>query len=248
MKQLLFMGDSLTAGNLGSSYLALLGEYPEFQDCTLLNEGEDGYTIEGIRTKMESLPESRSLPDVLILEGGANDLLLPFMQSAGNAWDPFIRKLKRHGSVPLETEELFREGFGKLLSSAFDRGIKRVVTCTIPCLGEDLSSPLNRKREVYNRVIRDVTAEYQKALFSCDCADPALAFEKMLNPFQPGSDYLFRTPADLQTDAERIHREGEESLCLERNLRLTIDGAHPNRSGAAAVAGVFREILIPVLS
>jgi len=243
MNTFLFLGDSLTAGNLGTSYLEILQNYPEMKNETFINEGEDGITIEGIRIKMESILNTGNLPDVLIIEGGANDLLLPHMKSTGHAWDPFIRKLKRHGSVPMESEESFRQGMTRVLSSAFDRGIQRVLTCTIPCLGENLSSPLNRQREKYNQIIRRVTEEFRESLYECSCADAALLFEKELKQHQPGSDHLFRTPEELVGDAKQIQERGEEILCTRRKLRLTIDGAHLNRTGAACVARIFREAL-----
>jgi len=243
MKTILFMGDSLTAGKLGASYLEVLQNDPEMRNRTFINAGEDGYTIEGIRIRMESILDSGNLPDVLVVEGGANDLLLPFMRSSGHEWDPFIRKLKRHGSIPLESEEAFREGMKRILSAAFDRGIKNVLTCTIPCLGENLSTPLNRKRERYNRIIRTVTGEFQESLYECSCVDAALPFEAELEQFQPGSDHLFKTPEELMKDAGRILKEGEDRICSERGLRLTIDGTHLNRTGAQMLAEVFRKAL-----
>ena len=243
MKTILFMGDSLTAGKLGASYLEVLQNDPEMKNVTIINGGEDGYTIEGIRVRMESLLDSGNQPDVLVVEGGANDLLLPYMKSSGHAWDPFIRKLKRHGSIPLESEVEFKKGMTRILSAAFDRGIRRVLTCTIPCLGENLSTPLNRKRENYNRIIRTVTGEFQVSLYECSCAEAAHRFEAELGRFQPGSDHLFRTPEELMSDARRIAEVGEDRVCSERGLRLTIDGAHLNRTGARMLAEVFRQAL-----
>jgi len=237
------MGDSLTAGKLGTSYLEILQKGREMENINFINSGEDGYTIEGIRIRMEHLLDSGNLPDILVVEGGANDLLLPYMKSSGIAWDPFIRKLNRHGSIPLESEEDFRDGMKRILSAAFDRGVRKVLTCTIPCLGENLSTPLNRKRESFNRIIRSVTDGFREARYDCSCVDSARFFEEELGLYQPGSDHLFGTPEELMRDAERIRDKGEETICSERGLRLTIDGAHLNLAGARLMAELFRQAL-----
>jgi lysophospholipase L1-like esterase len=241
MSKFLFMGDSLTAGNLGFSFLKLLQDSSVLMEHTLMNGGEDGYTLEGLRLKLEAFLTRNKLPDVLILEGGANDVLLPRMQSQGPEWDPFIRKLKRHGSVPAGDKASFRNTLRTILSAAFDSMIPRVMICTIPCLGEDLSSGLNLKREEYNNIIREACLEYEQALFDCSCIDLAQRFEETLLPFQPGSPYLFKDPEALQHDALRILSEGENTLCSERKLQLTIDGAHLNSKGAELMARCFLE-------
>ncbi len=235
MKSIVFLGDSLTAGNLGSSYFRILKESDELADAELINLGEDGFTMAGLLAKLESFLETEEAPDLLVLEGGANDILLPHMQSQGKAWDPFIRKLLRHGSRPAESEEEFRATVSALLDLAETRRIPGVLICTIPFITEDLSSPLNRKRIRYNSIMKDLTDRRNGAM-KIVCLD----MEGELAPLLGGSPYLFRTPMELQDDAALIMEMGENEVCRQRNLTLTIDGAHPNRRGAELIA---REML-----
>ncbi|MDC7231835.1 MAG: SGNH/GDSL hydrolase family protein [Spirochaetales bacterium] len=255
-KEILFLGDSLTAGTIGSSYFKLLTQNKILEEYSLINLGENGFTIAGLRVKLEHYLQSNKAPSILVIEGGANDLLLPHMQNQGLHWDPFIRKLRRHGSVPAASVSAFRTQLNLLLGSAMDGGIPVVLLCTIPFLGEDLTSGLNRKREAYNAVIRTACRESDSALFKCVIADLAAGAEKILSenvleqksdsdscgPEAPGS-WLFKAPADFERDALRIRETGEETLCRERGLRLSIDGAHPNRQGAALMASVLLKTL-----
>ncbi|MBF9015295.1 MULTISPECIES: GDSL-type esterase/lipase family protein [unclassified Oceanispirochaeta] len=237
MKNIMFLGDSLTAGNLGASYLKLLEKEESLKGHKLINAGEDGFTMAGLQLKLEKYLEENNTPDTLVLEGGANDLLLPHMQKAGTAWNPFIRKLSRHGSIPASSSLEFRAHCSAVLSTALDGGIAQVFVCTITCLGEDLSSELNRQREEYNRILRDLCLEYTNIFFSCICLDASAEIEPILSESSAG--WLFRSPEDLQSDALTIMERGEEILCRERGLLLTIDGAHLNQRGAEILSMFF---------
>lgn len=224
--KILCLGDSLTAGTLGISWLEILRERPALQGWELINAGENGFTMAGLESRLTGYLEREDAPDILILEGGANDILLPHMQSAGRAWDPFIRRLLRHGSPPAASLSDFQNTLARIGETAERAGIGKTISCTIPCLGENLDSPLNRRREEYNRIIKRNSSLV---------ADTAPAFEDILRSLSPSS-YLFETPEQLQEDALTLSSRGEEELCAKRGLRLTIDGAHLNSRGARIFA------------
>lgn len=230
MKNIMFLGDSLTAGTIGSSWFELLQGEALFKEFNLINAGENGFTMAGLHMKLKEHLKTNPPPHVLVIEGGANDILLPHMQGADHSWNPFIRKLLRHGSAPASSARAFRKISSELLSNAVDSGISQIFMCTIPCLGEDLESDLNHRRGEYNRIIREVCSELSQNGYSCTCLETALEVEAILG--KTGSRWLFRTPDDLQNDALYIAENGEDALCRERKLQLTIDGAHLNRRGA----------------
>ena len=225
--KVLCLGDSLTAGNLGVSWLEIFKAEHRASNFELINAGEDGYTMAGLESRLNSFLEKGEIPDILILEGGANDILLPHMQSIGKSWDPFIRKLLRHGSRPASSLIEFEQTLKEIITLAGNAGISRICCCTIPCLGEDPGSPLNLRREEYNGIIRNVSP--------C-LADTALAFETVLKSHSASSPYLFKTPDDLYKDSLVLQKFGESELCGKRKLHLTIDGAHLNRRGAQLFA------------
>lgn len=241
VKNIMFLGDSLTAGNIGASYLDLLRAEEDLAMFNLINAGEDGFTMAGLQLKLESYLKANNAPETLVLEAGANDLLLPYMQISGNTWDPFIRKLKRHGSTPSSSAHEFRRMSSTVLSTALDAGIAQVYVCTIPCLGENLDTDLNKHREEYNEILRELCHEYSNNLFNCICLDTALEVEPILadSYSTSPSDWLFSNPEELQNDAQIIKEMGEETLCRERKLVLTIDGAHLNKRGAQVLSSLI---------
>lgn len=241
MKNIMFLGDSLTAGNIGASYLEVLKAEENLAMCNLINAGENGFTMAGLQLKLESYLKENNTPEALVLEAGANDLLLPHMQKSGSAWDPFIRKLKRHGSTPASSARDFRRVCSAVLSTALDGGITQVYVCTIPCLGEDLNTELNKQREEYNGILRDLCLEYSNDLFNCICLDAALEVETILAGSR--SDWLFSSPEELHHDAQFIIENGEDILCQERKLLLTIDGAHLNKRGARVFSSLIMKYL-----
>jgi lysophospholipase L1-like esterase len=241
MKNIMFLGDSLTAGNIGASYLEVLKAEKKLTMFNLINAGENGFTMAGLQLKLESYLKENNAPETLVLEAGANDLLLPHMQKSGSAWNPFLRKLKRHGSTPASSACYFRRLSSAILSTALDGGITQVYVCTIPCLGENLDTELNKHREEYNEILRDLCLEYSNDLFNCICLDAALEVETILAGSR--SNWLFSSPEELQHDAQIIKEKGEEILCRERNLLLTIDGAHLNQRGARVLSSLIIKYL-----
>ncbi len=235
MSVVLCLGDSLTAGSLGFSWLRALESRAEMSLFELINAGENGFTMEGLENRLKEFLEKETTPGILILEGGANDLLLPHMQSSGKSWDPFIRKLFRSGSPPAASAADFELCLKRIIRTAEAAGIRKTISCTIPCLGENLDSPLNRRREAYNRIIRGNSAL---------CADTASLFEDILRARRNHSSHLFQSPEELERDALFIQREGMEELSRERGLHLTIDGAHLNERGASLFADEVERNLI----
>ena len=233
MKTVLAMGDSLVAGNIGESFLEHSREIRRFR---LINQGQDGEPVKGILRNLENYLKSNPSPDVLILDGGGNDLLIPYMtEHHPGEWSPFFRKLSRHGSTPAGDIEEFRTDFRKILKRTEEAGINHLVLMTIPNLSENLTHPLNEQRKILNRAIRNLPDETGKGL-TVHLADLGRRTESALLPYQPGSDWLFSSPADL---ASVITEETSRS----RGLRFTTDGVHLNKRGAALLAKELDRVL-----
>ena len=231
------MGDSLIAGHFGAS---LMAHCPSLGLLKLENHAQDGEPLKGVLRHMRTQLESRPAPDILLIEGGANDLLFPYMtEKHFEAWGPFFRKLARHGSIPVKDAEEFRSELKAGLSDAYAAGVKKIIVMTIPCVTENLDNPLNRQREVLNRMIRSVLQE-EKREFPPLLCDLGSLFEKALAPLQPGPDWLFSTPADMAAP-------WTEETVRERRLSLTIDGAHLNTRGAQLAAKELDRVLEALL-
>ena len=233
----LLIGNSLTAGNLGIPYSRYLN-FPDdsTSEHRLINRGRDGDTLSGVGNRLEAALKADN-PDVLIIQTGANDILLPEMASRDGLWTPFVREMEKRGSIPTteprEFSEIYTEMIGRAVSHVVD--IRRIICVTIPPIGEVLHSERNRKREVYNREIRRVIEETGAKL-----ADVSNAFENILEKIKNPSDWFFGSPGDFTADVKEVRRgKGAMGLSEERGLYLTIDGAHLNERGAELMGKVI---------
>ena len=230
-----FIGDSLTAGNLGIPYLKSVKLPP---GTRVVNRGRDGDTAAGVRDRLQAALRTDGA-SILVIQVGANDILLPEMARRGGGWTPFINQMISQGSIASPNPEDFESIYTELITTAGAWGITEVIGVTIPPLGENLSSARNRGREQLNRRIRRALAASGAAL-----ADAAEAFENALEESANPSDYFFSTPAEFITDLRRIRREkGTRTLCKQRGLHLTMDGAHLNETGAALMAQVISAVI-----
>ena len=235
-----FMGDSLTAGNLGIPFLRYL---PRPSGRHFVNRGKDGDTVRGLLSRLGDALAA-DVPDIVVLEAGANDILLPEMAARGGAWTPFVEEMTASGSVPTPDPEEFADLYARLLSAAAVGAARRVVAMTIPPIGENLESARNRRRSELNRRIRRAVENAEERNRRVHLADAAAAFESALRESPLRSDHFFGEPGDFAADARRIRRDrNAEALSKERGLLLTMDGAHLNEKGAKMAAGILNEAL-----
>ncbi|RKX72732.1 MAG: hypothetical protein DRP60_13270 [Spirochaetes bacterium] len=233
----LLIGNSLTAGNLGIPYSRFLN-FPEddSSEHRIINRGRDGDTLLGVGSRLEEALKE-DVPDVLVIQTGANDILLPEMASRGGLWTPFVREMEKQGSIPTTDPQGFSEIYAEMIYGAVSRGvdIRRIICVTITPIGEVLHSERNRKREVYNREIRRTAAETGAAL-----ADVSVEFESILEKIKNQSDWFFDNPGDFTADVKEVRRgKGAMGLSQERGLYLTMDGAHLNEKGAELMGKVI---------
>ncbi len=222
-------GDSITAGNLGVPFTKLL-ELPAGSSLSV--HGVDGDTVKGVSGRLQDILKADN-PDVLVIEAGANDILIPEMSKKGGEWNSFVENMASIGSVPLPLLEDFHACFSNMIAEALEWGVERILCLTILPLGENLNSNLNKKRRDKNECIR-------RAVFDAgvELLDTADIFDKALQNFSEYSDWLFSSPSEFITDLRRMRREGGANvLSRERGLHLTMDGAHLNEEGAGLLAG-----------
>lgn len=223
--KILFIGDSLFRGNTGINLVAqTVQEHPGWQ---VVNAGVNGETLNKISSRLKAKIEAGDVYDIIVLEGGANDILHPEFGRRNFWFRQAAAHLRSQGHDPLSPPE-FENHLRELLQYLQVRTPAKVVLVTMGCLGENLGSALNTQRNVFNDIIRKLARE-----FSCALADPALKVDALLNRKQT-RDYLlenFFNTAFL--DLMRCRFGQADQLSKKRGLFLTIDGCHLNNQGAA---------------
>ncbi len=240
----MLIGNSLTAGNLGIPYSRYL-KLPESgsSENRIINRGRDGDTLLGVGNRLKAALESEN-PDVLVIQTGANDVLLPEMASRGGLWTQFVREMEKQGSIPTieprDFSKIYTEMIGRAVTYGVD--IRRIICVTIPPIGEVLLSERNRKREVYNQELRQLVRKTGASL-----ADVSRKLESILKKTENLSDWFFSNPGDFTADVKEVRREkGAMKLSEERGLYLTMDGAHLNETGAELMGKVISSAIAMV--
>jgi len=234
----LLIGDSLTAGNLGIPYARHIDLPP---DTRIRNFGRDGDTVRGVRSRLAETLAAES-PDIVVLQVGANDVLIPAMVRLGGPWPDFADRMRAVGAIPTPDPKAFEQEYRALVAAAGDWGVDGLVCVTAPPVGEDLNSTVNRERIEINRIIRTVAEDGAAVL-----ADAAEVLESELRALPLISDWFFDSPERFAADVRRIRREkGASGLSEERGLYLTMDGAHLNERGAALMGRVVGQAVAAI--
>ena len=141
------IGDSLTHGNVGQSWVDYLRL--EFKDIIFLNEGVNANTSWQVLQRLEPILECK--PDVIILMIGTNDALGSFDVNSG-------LRYKRNNKLPeVPTFDKYKEYLPKIIERLSVSS--KVAICTLPPIGENKESKVNQHVNQFNDFIKIVAKE-----------------------------------------------------------------------------------------
>jgi len=140
------IGDSLTHGNIGDCWVeSLRREYPK---DTFLNEGINGDVVWQVHQRIKPILDCK--PDIVLLMIGSNDAMASFNKDSG----------KRYKNNNKLSEVPTFKSYQKLLPELIDglSDVSKIALCTIPPIGENKDSAINKHVEKYNEFI-ELTAK-----------------------------------------------------------------------------------------
>ena len=141
------IGDSLTHGNVGQSWVDYLRL--EFKDTIFLNEGINANTSWQVLQRLEPILECK--PDVIILMIGTNDALGSFDVNSG-------LRYRRNNKLPeVPTFDKYKEYLPKIIERLSVS--PKVAICTLPPIGENKESKVNQHVNQFNDFIKIVAKE-----------------------------------------------------------------------------------------
>ncbi|MCP5100559.1 MAG: hypothetical protein GY943_33840 [Chloroflexi bacterium] len=238
MKHILFIGDSITEGKNGYSFVRLLQQ--DFPDYQFTNLGVGGDTLFGIMNRLFDALAQRFDYDCIVLEAGFNDLILPQMRQMNGIYRQLAKLIPMRGSVPAENTAVFSHTLHTTLTKLKTLYDGPIIITTISCLGEDSTSQLNDKRRELNAEIRQAAAS-----FDIQLADVEPRFDAVLQNRPTNNLFLGNIFSMLWLDPLYSRkRTGVTTLSQRRGTHLTIDGVHLNYEGAT----IFREVVCAKLS
>lgn len=231
-KEILFIGDSITEGTTGKSFINLLREELENKNYILRNHGLGGDTLMGVKNRLEDLLMRGNKFEIIVIEAGHNDIALPYFAKHDPAWQDGVEMLKEQGIIPLSNSDEFENKLDEILKFLEKNHEGQTIITTLSCLGENLKSVLNKQREGFNEIIRKKASEYNIKL-----AEVAKAFDEELIDKQDRvvDKDLWKTFLNPPSSS----LIGDES----KTFFLTIDGVHINKEGAEIYAREIKKCL-----
>jgi len=230
-------GDSLSAGRIGIAYRRYIPLSTEVH-------GIEGDTFTKVMKRairhMDAKHPGRQ--SVIVIQGGANDLLLPHMAQQFVQWKDAVAALTAASDPPVVDDDEFSKILAELLADAFTHHPRTtMVLCSLPILGEDLSSELNQRRIARNRIMRLASQNHPNMLW-CDIASP---LEDLVRSGKGTSPFLPTYPGQLEMDVKTVGTDEVKAAALSssRDLVATIDGIHPNAAGAQRIAAAISSVL-----
>jgi lysophospholipase L1-like esterase len=224
-------GDSITAGVPGVSYCRFFkGLFP------YKAHGVGGDTVSGLLNRMNRYAVDAD--DVIVIEIGTNDIMLPHLSTLSISWKKVVQRIADTGRVPAASIEDFQEKYSELL---FRFKPHTTIAASIPCIGENINSDVNRQVDRYNRIIKKLCKSYK-----CCYVDFNAWQKEAINQSACSKNaYLLgEKPYTMLMDVPltKYFRQSDR-LSIKRGLFTTIDGVHLNTHGAKLLADMIFESL-----
>ena len=110
--KIICLGDSLTFGNVGYSYIHFLDKKSNNQ---YVNKGKNGDTVSGVYSRLKKLiNKSKYNSEIYILGIGTNDILLPYLRTVSLLW--FLQMSLRCKLMKcIEDDEIFCQKYSRVL-------------------------------------------------------------------------------------------------------------------------------------
>lgn len=223
-----FLGDSITQGVHGYSYIKVLQDLNPTLELT--NYGKGGDTISSLNKRIKKIDNLKEF-DILFLFVGVNDILGKL------SW--FYKILKIMDKQPIaKSNDVFKAQFKDTLE--YLSKTKRKIVIIPPLLiGEDIDNNWNKQITKLVKIIKSLQKHNPKV----DYIDIRKDFTDYLYK-KKLSDYIPLKAMDMKQDGVDI-RSGVDvdKISDKRGLHLTIDGVHINTKGAKMIANSIQNYL-----
>jgi lysophospholipase L1-like esterase len=224
-----FLGASIIHGRISANVVDLLGGRLEGEGFQLVNAGLNGDLACNALRRLPQVIACR--PDFVVVLVGTNDILAT-LSSFNRA---FYRRAKDLPVTP--TLPWYRENLQAIVASIHRETSARVALCSLPMLGEDLSSPENQRLLAYNEVVQEVAAEGGAAFLPVH-ARMVEALGAGGQPFAGGVRLMFKAMVQRYTLGMSY---GE--IAASNAFSLLSDGIHLTERAAGIVADLAEGFL-----
>lgn len=220
-----FLGDSITEGVPGVSYVDIIQKHSNGYHC--INYGVGGDTVISLTKRVKKIDNLHKM-DVIVLFVGINDLFGKL-----NVQHRILKVLMNQ--KPARNELIFKQSYSELLLY-LQKFHKRLIVIPPLLLGENLQNGWNEKVQRFAKIVEEQATFYKNIDF---INIRSIFIERMKN--KKISSYLPESIMSIKKDVDYLKtKEIIDSKSIERGLHLTLDGVHLNSIAANIIA---REII-----
>ncbi|AVM68052.1 GDSL family lipase [Lachnospiraceae bacterium oral taxon 500] len=221
--KIICLGDSLTSGNVGYSYIPFLGK-----EIQAVNQGRDGDTVRGVYGRLKKMFDNPQYNAVYILGIGTNDILLPYLRSLSPLW--FLpMSLRCWIKKCTEEDTEFYQEYDRLLK-CLCRENKKVIIFGLPFINLQ-NFPQGRliKR---NGMIKELAEKYESPFIDIyQLQKEQMDRDRRVYNWKYG--FLFRVADAVIMTVLPFSKDWFAQI---RGLKVSVDGVHFNSKSAKILA------------
>lgn len=226
------IGDSLTYGNVGYSYIPFLDGR-----IRAINKGKNGDTLRGACARLKRIiDQPRYDTEIYILGIGTNDILLPYLRSLSPLWCGLM-SLRCKIMRCIEDDDVFFRTYRELLDFLSARG-KRVLVVGMPFV--NLRGFPHARLIKRNRLIRELAEAHDFAFIDLyKLQSERLAAERRIYSWK--YRFVVRLFDGLVMSLLPFSKDAFARI---RGLHGSVDGVHLSAQAARLLAGEIERVLI----
>lgn len=224
-------GDSITRGRGSGDYVRIL-EHDLPNDFQVFNAGVGGDLAWNLLQRLDRIVTLN--PDVVVVLVGTNDVNATFHPMLG----AYLRRSKRLPRTP--ALDWYVDCVGLILTRLKTETSARLAVLDIPMIGEDLSSDINSRVDLYNAALREVASGHG---VSC------LPLHDRLSALLPAGHRPppYRGRPGVVAGAVLGHyvlRRSWDGISARNGLAVLTDHIHVSDRGAHVIAELIEQFVV----
>jgi len=225
--KILFLGDSITEGIPGVSYVSIMQD--SNSDYDLVNRGVGGDTVSSLLRRVKKMNDLSSF-DQIVLFVGVNDVF----GKLTNTYKILKTLTKQRWA---KDTSIFKKQYEDLIAHIMKKN-KNIIIIPPLLIGEDISNKWNIELYVLIKIVNDISNTNNLTYL-----DLYSEFKEYLNDKQI-SNYLPMKITELLKDVKGLTTPSlVDQKSNERGLHLTLDGVHINSKGAKIISKAISNYL-----
>lgn len=217
---ILLLGDSITEGVPGVSYVAKLEEmHPNSQ---FLNAGKGGDTVSSLMKRVKKMNDLNTY-DHIVLFVGVNDIFGKLTTTY-----KLLKSLKRQFAA--KDESMFKKQYQELVDYILLYNNNLIIIPPL-LIGEDITNKWNQSLTGLRQVTKDIATKYTLSFLTVYEEYYAYIQDKEISQFLPLSVKTLLKDVSGLSNSNLVDLKSKE-----RGLHLTLDGVHINSIGANIIS------------